>query len=156
MRNWPQRNYSHTTENVCQICGSELYKMGEKCNAIGQECYHCGRIGHFSKICSRNPNNPHKTDVNHIDTEQQSPDDAQSEYTAPYYITNDPTKIPIQSLKMTAKVYHICNTDTEHIRLLWIAESQGSQIHQADCEIDMGAGCNVLPAHKAWQLFGQE
>ena len=45
---------------------------------------------------------------------------------------------------------------TEHIRPLWVAQSQGSQVFQTDCEVDTGAGCNILPAHKAQQLFGQE
>ena len=49
--------------------------------------------------------------------EEQSPDYTQSEYTIPYYITNDQTKASIKCLKTTAKIYHMHNTDTEHIRL---------------------------------------
>ena len=45
---------------------------------------------------------------------------------------------------------------TEHIRPLWVAQSRGSQVLQTDCEVDTGAGCNILPAHKAQQLFGHE
>ena len=97
-----------------------------------------------------------KTEVNHIDTEEQSPDYAQSEYTTPYYITNDQAKASIKCLKTTAKIHHMHNTDTEHIRPLWVAQSQGSQVYQTDCEVDTGAGCNILPAHRAQQLFGQE
>ena len=50
----------------------------------------------------------------------------------------------------------MCNTDTGHIRPLWIAQSQRSQVYQTDCEVDTGAGCNVLSAHRAQQVFGQE
>ena len=32
----------------------------------------------------------------------------------------------------------------------------GLPILQTDCEVDSGAGCNILPTHKAQQLFGQE
>ena len=32
----------------------------------------------------------------------------------------------------------------------------GSQILQTDCEVNTEVGCNILPAHKAQQLFGQE
>ena len=47
-------------------------------------------------------------------------------------------------------------TDTEHIRPLWVAQSRGSQVFQTECEVDTGAGYNILPTHKAQQLFGQE
>ena len=56
------------------------------------------------------------------DTKEQSPDCTQSEYTTPYYITNDQTKASIKCLKTTAKIHHMHNTDTEHIRLLWVAQ----------------------------------
>ena len=122
-RAWPQRDYRHSPKTVCQQCSSEPHKSREECSAIDQDCYYCGNLEHFSKVCRRNPDNHSKTEVNHIDTEEQSPDYAQSEYTTPYYITNDQTKAPIKGLKTTAKVYHIHNTDTEHIRPLWVAQS---------------------------------
>ena len=59
-------------------------------------------------------------------------------------------------LKTTTRVHHIYNRDTEHIRPLWVAQSQESQVSQTDCEVDTGAGCNILPANRAQQLFGQE
>ena len=48
------------------------------------------------------------------------------------------------------------DTDTERISPLWVGQSQEAQVYQTDCEVDTGAGCNFLPAHKAQQLFGQE
>ena len=108
-------------------------------------------------MCRQNPDNrSSKTEVNHIDTEEQSPDYTQSEYTTPYYLTNDQAKASVKCLKTTAKVHHMHNRDTEHIRPLWVAQSQGSQVSQTDCEVDTGAGCNILPTHRAQQLFGQE
>ena len=117
-----------------------------------------GKLRHFSKMCRLNPENQDngKTEVKHIDTEEQSSDYAQSEYTTPYYLTNDKVKASVKCLKTTAKVHCIHNKDTEHIRPLWVAQSQGSQVLQTDCEVDIGAGCNILPTHKAQQLFGQE
>ena len=83
-------------------------------------------------MCRQNPENQYsdKTEVKHIDSEEQSPDFAQSEYTTPYYLTNDKAKSSVKCLKTTAKVHHIHNRDTEHIRPLWIAQSQGSQVSQ--------------------------
>ena len=92
-----------------------------------------------------------KTEVKHIDTEEQSSDYAQSEYTTPYYLTNDQAKASVKCLKTTAKVHYMHNKDTEHIRPLWVAQSQGFQALQTDCEVNTGAGCNVLPTHKAQQ-----
>ena len=79
-----------------------------------------------------------------------------SHYTTPYYVTNELAKASVKCLKTTAKVHHIQDKDTEHIRPLWVAQSQGSQILQTDCKVDTGAGCNILPSHRAQQLFGQE
>ena len=109
-------------------------------------------------MCRQNPDNQYsdKTEVKHIDTEEQSPDYTQSEYTTPYYLTNDQVKASVKCLKTTAKVHYMHNRDTEHIRPLWVAQSQGSQVSQTDCEVDTGAGCNILPTHRAQQLFGQE
>ena len=88
--------------------------------------------------------------------EEQSPDYAQGEYTTPYYLTNDQAKASVKCLKTTAKVHHMHNRDTEHIRLLWMAQSQGSQVSQTDCEVDTGTDCNILSTQGAQQLFGQE
>ena len=109
-------------------------------------------------MCKRNPENQEsdKTEVKYIDTVEQSPDYAQSEYTTPYCLTNDQVKTSVKCLKTTAKVHYMHNWDTEHIRSLWAARSQGSQILQTDCEVNKGAGCNILQTHKAQQLFGQE
>ena len=77
-------------------------------------------------MCKQNPENQDsgKTEVKHIDMEEQSPDYAQSEYTIPYYLTNDQVNASIKCLKTTAKVHYMHNRDTEHIRLLWVAQLQ--------------------------------
>ena len=108
-------------------------------------------------MCRQNPDNQYgdKTEVKHIDTEEQSPDYAQSEYITPYYLTNDQAKASVKCLKTTAKVHHMHNRDTEHIGLQWV-QSEGSQVSQTDCKVNTGAGCNILPTHRAQQLFGQE
>ena len=109
-------------------------------------------------MCRKNPDDQYsdRTEVKHIDTKEQSPDNAQSEYMTPYYLANDQVKASVKYLKTTAKVHHMHNRDTEHTRPLWIVQSRGFQVSQTDCEVDTGAGCNILPTHRAQQLFGQE
>ena len=101
-------------------------------------------------MCKQNLENQDsdKTEVKHIDMEEQSPDYAQSEYTTSYYLTNDQPKASGKCFKTIAKVHYMHNKDTEHIRPLWVAQSQGSQILQTDCEVSTGAGCNILPTTK--------
>ena len=44
-----------------------------------------------------------KTAVKHIDTEEQPPDYFQSEYTTPYFITNEQAKAPISVSRLQPK-----------------------------------------------------
>ena len=106
-------------------------------------------------MCRQNTEND-KTEVKHIDTEEESQDCPQSEYTTPFYTTNDQAKASVKCLKTTTKLQYMKNRDNEHIRPLWVAQSENSKIHQTDCEVDTGAGCNILPVHKAKELFGKE
>ena len=128
----PQRDYRHSTETTCGYFSSWPHKTGEKCKAAGQECYNCGRLGHFSKVCRQSSDyqNIEKTAVKHIDMEEQPRDYFQREYTTPYFVTNEQAKVPIKCLKTTTQVHHIQGKDTEHIRPLWVAQSQGSQVFQ--------------------------
>ena len=63
----------------------------------------------------------------------------------------------------STKAYQQCilkgsslSLEDEHIRPLSVAQSRNSKIYQTDCEVDTGAGCNILPVHKAKELFGKE
>ena len=106
-------------------------------------------------MCRQNTESD-KTEVKHIDMEEESQDYPQSEYTTPFYVTNDQVKASVKCLKTTTKIHHMKNNDIEHIKPRWVAQSRNSKIHQADCEVDTGAGSNILPVHKAKELFGKE
>ena len=70
--------------------------------------------------------------------------------------TNSQAKASVKCLKTTTKLMYMKHRDNEHIRPLWVAQSEDSKIYQTDCEVNTGAGCNILPVHKAKGLFGQE
>ena len=67
----PWRDYRHSTETTCGCCGSWPHISGEECKAVGQECYNCGRLGHFTKVCRQRSDyqNNEKTAIKHIDME---------------------------------------------------------------------------------------
>ena len=107
-------------------------------------------------MCRQNTESD-KTEVKHMDTEAESQDCPQSEYTTPLLWHKWPNK----SICKMPQDYHqtqiIKYRDNEHIRPpLGSTVLRTLKIHQTDCEVDTGAGCNILPAHKAKELFGKE
>ena len=85
----------------------------------------------------------------------ESPETAQ--YSTPYFISREELpQVKCNSLK-TVQVSRLgANEQSEHILPAWVAQSQSSKVHQMDMEIDMGAGCNVMPLYKINELFGEE
>ena len=96
-----------------------------------------------------------KTEVKRIDMEEESQDSSQNEYTDHFYVTDDQdqVKASVKYLKTTSKVHYMKHSDNKHIRPLWVAKSRNSKIHQTNCEVDTGAGCNILPVHKVKELL---
>ena len=78
-------------------------------------------------------------------------------YTTPYFMSRkELPQVNCNSLQ-TIQVSRLgTNEKGEQIRPAWIAESQNSEMHQMNVEIDRGAGCNVMPLYKVKELFGQE
>ena len=44
----------------------------------------------------------------------------------------------------------------EHIRPLYYSKSLNSTPHEISCEVDTGAGCNVIPLHIAQKLYSDQ
>ena len=56
-------------------------------------------------------------------------------------------------------MYHvksINDTLSKHIKPLWLSAGSEGPIHQVECEIDTGAGCNVMPLYMYKSLFGDK
>ena len=78
------QDYRHSTRPVCEYCRRASHNSRQECRALGMECYTCHIIGHLANMCRHNPEND-KTEVKPIDTEEESQDYNQSEYTTPFY-----------------------------------------------------------------------
>ena len=117
--NWPQsrQDYKHSIAPMCEYCGRAPHNSRQECRALGMECYTCHKFGHLSHMCRQNTES-NKTEVKHIDTEEESQDCLQSEYTTPFYTTNNQAKASVKCLKTTTKLHYMKNRDNEHIRPL--------------------------------------
>ena len=50
----------------------------------------------------------------------------------------------------------INDTSSKHIKPLWLSTASGGPIYEVECEIDAGAGCNVMPLYLHKSLFGDK
>jgi len=75
-----------------------------------------------------------------------------------------PVELPQQysnqpALFQHVQTYHvksITDTSSKHIKPLWLSTASEGPIHQVECEIDTGAGCNVMPLYMYKSLFGDK
>ena len=58
----------------------------------------------------------------------------------------------IQSFQVKS-IHDNCN---KHTKPLWLSAANGGIVHQIECEIDSGAGCNVMPLYLLKSLFGDK
>ena len=137
--------------------GNQQHKYRSECKGFKVECYLCHRLGHFTHMCRTYPMQD-KNEVKHIDTNEEEklqPEHCEQDYTTPFFLRKDGTQTTINTLKTTAKVHYIHNKVTEHIRPLWISQSPNSNIAKTECEVDMGAGCNIIPTPQSTTTLQQ-
>ena len=148
----------HNSSHTCGNCGNPQHKYRSECKSFKVECYLCHRRGHFAHMCRTYPMQD-QNDVKHIDTnEEENPqsEHCEQDYTTPFFLRKEEgIKSTVKSL-ITTKVHYIHNKDAEHIRPLWLLQSPNSDIAKTECEVDTGAGCNIMPLHKAQQHFSKE
>ncbi len=161
----PQSQGQSQQRGGCTRCAAPQWHHRSVCKAIGQICYNCSGKDHFTYCCSKpKKQQPPKTAVRAIASQEQSHEvvDTAPDYTPAYfpatYTPPPPPTVPhhqIHTVPVCRLQQH--RMTGEHIRPAWISEqSRDSPINQIDCEVDTGAGCNVLPMYKAAALFGPE
>ena len=96
---WPQsrQDCRHSTLYMCEYCGRAPHNSKQECRALGVECYTCHEIGHLTHMCRQNTESD-KTEVKHMDTEEEFQDCSQSEYTTSFLATNDQAKALVKCL----------------------------------------------------------
>ena len=51
---------------------------------------------------------------------------------------------------------HLSNQEDKHIRPLWLTTYHMAQVHKFDCEVDIGAGCNIILLYIYRSIFGDQ
>ena len=85
---------------------------------------------------------------------------SRTDFLPPFFISRKEMSTPQTSVKMLqTEVIEVCQLserNPEHIRPAWISKSKDAAIEQIDCEVDTGAGCNVISHTQAKELYNQE
>ena len=143
------RQQVHPKKKPCYCCGAEPSPKRSQCPAKDAMCHNCGRMGHFSKVCR---SSKAKTKVHELQAEDQDEDPDQNDS---YQVDDQWFYRDVHNIK-TITIHSLNNPEhNTHIRPLWISRDASSQIFKIDCEVDTGAGCNILPLYKAKALFGE-
>ena len=88
------------------------------------------------------------------------PYNSKSDHPPPFFISGKEANMPQTVVKMmqteTTEVCQLSERNSEHIRPAWIYKTKDSEIKQIDCEVDTGAGCNVIGLKQAKKFCQQE
>ena len=81
-------------------------------------------------------------------------------YDPPFFISKYEPRLPQSTVKKlhtnSIEVCQIKSRNSEHIWPAWISKSMHSKISKIDCEVDTGAGCNIIRQRQLKELQGQE
>ena len=182
-RHNPRQNPNHYNSNTqgCQYCGQHRTHPRDQCPASGKECHNCGKKGHFTRAC-RSKHSPRRRD--NQNTRLDTLEKAIKRLTATVHYKASPPSSPTKEMvdciakdytdihfEDTKTVYKLQTTtnnlkaqqptapqthNSEQIRPIWISEKPDSKITQSICEVDTGAGCNVISTSQAKDLFQTE
>ena len=157
-----------TKRQDCYCCGARPPHPKSKCPARDVTCHSCGKKGHYQKCCKSKRAKPGKnrnfkqTQVHGLQT--QPVDENSQPPINPYSGYYTPLEPPQQYASQPAMFHHIQmyhvksinDTSSKHIKPLWLSAASEGPIYQVECEIDTGAGCNVMPLYMYKSLFGDK
>jgi hypothetical protein len=118
----------------CPWCGHEKHPK-EQCPARDAMCMKCRKKGHYARVCMAGKS-PYRQ-VKDLNTES-------TPYDLPSTSFGTLVATKMGSIR-SAQVKSL-----KAMRPIWISgEDQKEQLHELQCEIDTGAGCDVMP----WQIY---
>jgi hypothetical protein len=124
-----------TRKKSCRWCGGAQLCKRTECPASGQQCSHCGKIGHFSRACllrkTAAPSEQRK--LHNVDITET--DDQEQQCVPPVHVIS---------------FNQLCDTSqgkADHIKPLWLVTPNSTHVHKTLAEIDTGAACNVMPSY---------
>ena len=168
----PPQHARNQAQRPCNICGKPWsYQHYLNDHLATMRCTKCQGIGHSPKKCptklprQANYQRPQASaPVHHLRREEcTSPPESTDQFTgdldygAPYFTSN--TELPPAHLNQlrSVQVSSIGATEADpSVKPVWLSTKPDGKIAQTTCEIDTGAGCNVIPQKVAQELFQQE
>ena len=163
-KNFTSQDKDGMKRQDCYCCGAR--PAHPKCPAKDVICHNCGKKGHYQKCCKSKRAKPGKnrtfkqTQVHDLQTQpvERNSHPPINPYPGPYLPLE-----PLQQYSSQPALFHhiqtyhvksINDTSSKHIKPLWLSAASDGPIHQVECEIDTGAGCNVMPLYMYKSLFG--
>ena len=160
-----QQSQDQGVRKSCFMCGAKPWHQCKDCPTKNTKCFKCEKIGHYAEVChSKKAKQLHEmqTSLNRMQIQQQPA----QQYAQPqiqhcvqqhaqgYEFVDCIPSVTMHMLK-TVKVKSInCPQSNSHIRPAWHSLEYNSPIQKLNCEVDTGAGCNVLPYSILKSTFG--
>ena len=133
----------------CLSCGTYKHFKKEDCNVYkkGIVCNKCHKKGHLAKMCmSGSAAKPSTSSVKEM---QAQPTQFQP---PPPYDTQGLPGVQFCNLKSTeVKAIH-----SLALRPIWLKTEPNGKLHELQCEVDSGAGCDVMPWPVYTALYGNK
>ena len=142
-------------------CEATLSHQKKEFPARDAECYNCGKKGHFKDSCSSKNEEKEVGKANDMKRKQKpgKVNDLKEQATAgtwlqqPYAAQHSlppqkgPQGVTSHHMKMVQVNSFNKQEDNKDIRPLWLTTCPKVQVYKFDCEVDTGAGCNIMPLY---------